>query len=86
MMRLKSIVIDSFGRLKGKTFILDPGLNVFYGPNESGKSTTMEFIRCTLVPNKSNKSSCMRKTDWKKEFSWKGRPDIKGMLPNAFLT
>ncbi len=57
MMRLKSIVIDSFGRLKGKTFNLDPGLNVFYGPNESGKSTTMEFIRCTLVPNKSNKSS-----------------------------
>ena len=56
-MRLKSIVIDSFGKLKGKSFDLYPGLNVFYGPNESGKSTTMEFIRCTLVPNRSNKSS-----------------------------
>ena len=56
-MRMKSIIIDSFGKLKGKSFDLTPGLNVFYGPNESGKSTTMEFIRCTLVPNKSNKNS-----------------------------
>ncbi|MBP5685178.1 MAG: AAA family ATPase, partial [Candidatus Methanomethylophilaceae archaeon] len=56
-MRMKSIIIDSFGKLKGKSFDLTPGLNVFYGPNESGKSTTMEFIRCTFVPNRSNKNS-----------------------------
>jgi len=56
-MRIKSIHIDAFGKVKDRSFDLTDGLNVFYGPNESGKSTTMEFIRCTLVPNKSNKSS-----------------------------
>ncbi len=51
-MRILRIRIDSFGRLKDRDFVLGQGLNVFYGPNESGKTTTMEFIRSTLVPTK----------------------------------
>ena len=27
---------------------LDPGLNVFYGPNEAGKTTLLEFMRAVL--------------------------------------
>ena len=51
-MRIKSIMIGSYGKLKDKEFQLTDGLNVFFGPNESGKTTTMEFIRNVLVPSK----------------------------------
>ncbi len=51
-MRIRSLHIGSFGKIREKDFQLDPGLTVFYGPNESGKSTTMEFIRSTLSPSR----------------------------------
>jgi len=44
--RIENIHIDGFGVWNDKTWgPLDPGLNVFYGPNETGKSTLMSFIR-----------------------------------------
>ena len=49
-MRITRVRIDSFGGLKDREYELGPGLNVFYGPNESGKTTVMEFIRTVLVP------------------------------------
>src|SRR5258706_15537093 len=45
-MRIQSIHIDGFGVWNEKTWgPVDPGLNVFHGPNETGKSTLMAFIR-----------------------------------------
>jgi uncharacterized protein YhaN len=45
-MRIDSIHINGFGIWSDRTWeLLDPGLNVFHGPNETGKSTLMAFIR-----------------------------------------
>src|SRR6185369_913416 len=45
-MKIENIHIDGFGVWNDKTWgPLDPGLNVFHGPNETGKSTLMAFIR-----------------------------------------
>src|SRR5262245_57533769 len=45
-MRIESIHIDGFGVWNDKTWEpIGPGLNVFHGPNETGKSTFMSFIR-----------------------------------------
>jgi uncharacterized protein YhaN len=45
-MRIELIHIDGFGVWNDKVWgALDPGLNVFHGPNETGKSTVMAFIR-----------------------------------------
>ena len=45
-MRIENIHIDGFGVWNDKTWgPLGPGLNVFHGPNETGKSTLMAFIR-----------------------------------------
>jgi uncharacterized protein YhaN len=45
-MRIENIYIDGFGVWNDKQWgPLDPGLNVFHGPNEAGKSTLMAFIR-----------------------------------------
>jgi len=48
-MKLTDLRIDGFGawsdlHLEG----LAPGLNVFYGPNEAGKTTLMQFVRAML--------------------------------------
>ena len=48
-MRIENIHVDGFGVWTDKNWgPLGPGLNVFYGPNETGKSTLMAFIRSML--------------------------------------
>ena len=48
-MKIESLHIDGFGVWSDKTWEpLAPGLNVFHGPNETGKSTLMAFIRSVL--------------------------------------
>src|SRR5262252_5921139 len=45
-MRIENIHIDGFGIWNDKSWgPVGPGLNVFHGPNETGKSTLMAFIR-----------------------------------------
>src|SRR5207253_8935752 len=45
-MRIENIHVDGFGVWNDKTWgPLEPGLNVFHGPNETGKSTLMGFVR-----------------------------------------
>jgi uncharacterized protein YhaN len=45
-MKIEKLHIDGFGVWNDKTWEpLSPGLNVFHGPNETGKSTMMAFIR-----------------------------------------
>lgn len=47
-MRIKRVVINRFGKLSGESISFDDGLNVVYGPNESGKSTLHGFIYAML--------------------------------------
>src|SRR5438067_6029439 len=48
-MRIDNIHVDGFGVWNDKDWgPLAPGLNVFHGPNETGKSTLMAFIRAML--------------------------------------
>ena len=63
-MRIRGVNIRSFGALRERRYDLSDGMTVFHGPNESGKTTTMEFIRTVLVPsNKRNRYPEREKTD-----------------------
>ncbi len=63
-MRIRSVNIRSFGTLREKKIDLDSGMTVLHGPNESGKTTMMEFIRSVIVPsNKKNHYPERSKTD-----------------------
>jgi uncharacterized protein YhaN len=45
-MRIENLHVDGFGVWNDKNWgPLAPGLNVFHGPNETGKSTLMAFVR-----------------------------------------
>lgn len=63
-MRIRSVSIRSFGSLRNRSYGVSEGMTVFHGPNESGKTTVMEFIRTCLVPsNKRNQYPAREKTD-----------------------
>ena len=47
-MKIKKLSIQSFGKLKNRSIEFTDGINVVYGNNESGKTTTMSFIRYML--------------------------------------
>ena len=48
-MKINRVQIDGFGVWGGLAIgELDAGLNVFYGPNEAGKTTLLQFIRSML--------------------------------------
>jgi uncharacterized protein YhaN len=47
-MKLLRLTITGFGKLVRREYVLQEGLNVIYGPNESGKSTLQTFIRAML--------------------------------------
>lgn len=54
-MRISRIDIDGFGIFCKWPFLVEPGLTIFRGKNEAGKSTLLAFIRATLFgfdPNK----------------------------------
>jgi len=47
-MRIRAINIRGFGRLSEKQFELVDGINLFFGPNEAGKSTLQQAILAFL--------------------------------------
>jgi len=46
--KLRSLRVDGFGRITGRTFAFAPSLNVVVGPNEAGKSTLAAAIVASL--------------------------------------
>ncbi|HOS52609.1 MAG TPA: AAA family ATPase, partial [Fervidobacterium sp.] len=51
-MFLRRAKIEGFGKLTDKEFSFKPGMNVVFGPNESGKTTLAKFLLYTLTaPN-----------------------------------
>lgn len=44
-MKIEKLEIKGFGRFQNETFVPGPGMNMFYGFNEAGKTTLLSFIR-----------------------------------------
>ncbi len=78
-MKITSFDIERFGLWSGlKVPKLSHGLNVFYGANEAGKSTLMEFIRCQLYGFGDERRRFARKPSniriaWNAEVDHEGR-------------
>ena len=47
-MIIKRVAIKNFGRIHDRTMEFAPGMNVLYGENESGKTTTHTFVKSML--------------------------------------
>ena len=67
-MRIVKIEIEEFGKLSDRLFLFGEGMNLIEGPNESGKSTLLAFIRFALYgfPRKAGVNAEERE----KRLSW----------------
>lgn len=62
-MRIDSVRVGSYGAMMDRGFVLGPGLNLFYGPNEAGKSTLRSFVTTTVFPKASLKYPTQKGSD-----------------------
>lgn len=62
-MNIKRVNIKRFGGISNFSLELKPGLNIIEGPNESGKSTTMAFIKSMLFGLGNKKGKDIRNND-----------------------
>ncbi len=79
-MQIQKINVNGFGKLNNVDISLKPGINVIKGNNESGKSTLVDFIKCTLYGISKNKngnaySDVEKYTPWG-EQSFSGRTTL----------
>ena len=54
-MKINSIKVNAYGKLKNKEINLTNNINIIYGENESGKSTLLKFILNILYGTSKNK-------------------------------
>ena len=78
-MKIKSININGFGKFKDKFINLSDGLNVVYGNNEAGKSTTHTFIKSMLFGMKKRRNKSQIDT-YTKYLPWGENPNYEGTL------
>lgn len=70
-MKLKELNLISFGKFKDTIFKLEDGLNIFYGENESGKTTIHTFIEGMFYGfQKPNRVKRARYEESKKYTPW----------------
>jgi len=74
----------TFGKLQNASLTFGDGLNVLYGPNESGKSTWVSFIHAMLYGiDTSEKEKKDYLPDKKKYLPWSGQP-MAGKMELSF--
>lgn len=68
-MKIDTIKINGFGKIKNKEIVLNNGINIIYGENESGKSTILKFIETILFGISKNKNG-KNKSDFDQYKPW----------------
>lgn len=79
-MKITKIDIKGFGKFENAVFLPEPGLNIFYGANEAGKSTIQAFIKAMFYGLKSGRRTKEGAVNERKRFKpWFGKA-FGGML------
>lgn len=73
-MRIIKLDIKGFGKIENSTFSPGSGFNIFYGPNEAGKSTLQAFIKAMLFGLKSGRRGIEGTVNQNRRFRpWSGK-------------
>ena len=76
-MIIKRITIKNFGKLHNRTLEFSPGMNVLYGENESGKTTTHTFVKSMLYGIHRQRGRAARKDAYTIYLPWEN-PSVYG--------
>lgn len=76
-MIIKKAQIKNFGKLHNKTLKFQPGINLLYGPNESGKSTFYGFLQGMFYGMKRMRGKAARTDAYSRYEPWEN-PGVYG--------
>ena len=79
-MIIKRITVRNFGKLRDRTMEFSDGINVLYGDNESGKTTTHTFVRSMLYGIQRQRGRAARKDAYNLYLPWENSADYGGTL------
>lgn len=79
-MILKRLTIRNFGKIRGKTMEFGPGINVLYGENESGKTTTHTFIKSMFYGTPRLRGRAAKNDVYTKYEPWENPAEYGGTL------
>ena len=79
-MKITDIRIQNFGKLKEREILLTDGINIIYGPNESGKSTLHAFIRAMLFGLPRLRGRASRADQYSRFEPWDRPVDYAGSM------
>ncbi len=71
-MKIRNASIQSFGKLKDRSFTFSDGINIITGENESGKSTLARFVRFMLYGYTTPRAASLAENDKKRFSPWDG--------------
>lgn len=84
-MKIKALNIGAYGKFTNKHIEFNDGLNIIYGPNESGKTTISSFIFDIFFGGTLPESKIARYTqDYEKRRPW-GHGDYQGSMVINYL-
>lgn len=78
-MIIRDANIRNFGKLQNRQFAFSDGLNVIYGPNESGKSTLQVFLKSMLFGLEKTRVRS-RLDEYQKYQPWEAPAEFSGSL------
>lgn len=79
-MKIVKLHINSFGCLENLSIDFDDSFLLVEGPNESGKSTLLAFIRAMLFGMEKSRSRALRDNTVNRYLPWSGNPAYGGSL------
>ena len=79
-MIIKRITVKNFGRLRNRTMEFSPGINVLWGENESGKTTTHTFVKSMLYGIHRQRGRAAKKDAYSLYLPWENAADYGGVL------
>lgn len=77
-MVIRRLKIKNFGKIRNRDMELIPGINVLYGENESGKTTTHTFIRSMFYGVRRLRGKAAQNDTYTKYEPWKILPNMVG--------
>ncbi len=79
-MKINRIHINSFGKLKNRTFAFSDGIHVIQGPNESGKSTLHAFLEAMYFGLERGRGRAAKTDNYTRYYPEEGGSTYGGVL------
>ena len=79
-MKLRQLKVHNFGKLNDKEMTFEDGVNIVYGPNESGKTTLHEFIKGMFYGITRQRGRASRNDLYTRYEPWENSSYFSGIL------